>query len=236
MVSSVLITTSKSDLYSFLSGAHIPQLSSQAGFLDIVYLGVFVWLSPAFDRRFYSKPSPTLVEELACAIRSWQSLIHVFSVRFVILLGGTPVAVSYVVDRILAEFAAAAVVFARGVNRPLGEGNDIGGVPITFPRFLKKIQGLLQDWSPQINPFFTSRAESQNNFLWTGPKLEIFPRTKDMAAIIGLTGPSELLDWPGCPIYEEELLDDPSPSSEPGVQKRARSEDEMDAGPKKRIH
>lgn len=204
-----------------------------------MYLGIFAILSPAFDRRFYSKPSRTLIEEVAYAIRTFQSLIHVFSARFVVLLGGTPVAVSYLVDRILADFAAAAVVFARGVNRPLGEGNEIGGVPITFPRFLKTIHEILQDCSPQIIPFFTSRAESHKYFLWTGPQLEILPRTKDIAAIIDVTGPGELLDWPGCPIYQEELLDDPSPSPEPGVHKRDRAEDGMDTAveqPKKRIH
>jgi hypothetical protein len=202
-------------------------LSTAAGFLDIVYLGIFVILSPAFDRRFYSKPSPSLVNEVAYAIRSFQSLIHVFSARFVIVLGGTPVAASYVVDRILADFAAAAAVLARGVHRPLGEGNDTGGVTITFPGFLKKIQSILEDFSPDIMPYFSSHAVAHKDFLWTGPDLQIVPRTKDTIAIIELTGPGELLDWPGCPIYQEELGAS-SPAPAPASHKRDRSQDDMD--------
>jgi hypothetical protein len=208
-------------------------LSFESGFLDIVYLGIFVILSPAFDRRFYSKPPPSLVSEVAYAIRKFHSLIHNFSVRFVILLGGTPVAASYVVDRILVDFAAAAVVFARGVNRPLGEGNETGGVKITFPHFLKKIETILEDSSPDIMPFFYSRAVAHKNFLWSGPSLQILPRTKHVLDIVEATANGEIVDWPGCPIYQE-ALDDSSPAPRPGVHKRNRSEDGMDAGDKPR--
>jgi hypothetical protein len=202
-------------------------LSAEAGFLDILYLGIFVILSPAFDRRFYSKPPPSLVHEVAYAIRSFHSLIHVFSVRFVIFLGGTPVAASYVVDRILAEFAAAAVVLARGVHRPLGEGNETGGFTITFPGFLKKIQGILEDCSPAVMGYFARRAVAHKDFLWTGPNLQIVPRTKDTIAIIERTGTGELLDWPGCPIYQQELGDS-SPPPATAAHKRDRSQDDMD--------
>jgi hypothetical protein len=199
------------------------------GFLDIVYLGIFVILSPAFDRRFYSNPSPSLVDEVAYAIRKFYSLIHNFSVRFMIVLGETPVAASYVVDRILVEFAAAAVVFARGVNRPLGEGNETGGVRITFPRFLKKIETILENSSPDTMEFFYSRAVAHKNFLWTGPSLQILPRTKHVLNIVEATANGEISDWPGCPIYQEEP-DDSSPGPRPAVHKRNRSEDGMDTG------
>ena len=94
-------------------------MSSEEGFLDIIYLGIFVILSPAFDARFYltTKPPATLIDEVAYAVRRFHSLLHVFSIRFLVLLDGETVLHSYVVDRMLAEFAAAAVVFAKDIHK-----------------------------------------------------------------------------------------------------------------------
>lgn len=222
--------------YAIFSGAHIPVLSCEEQFLDVIHLGIFVILSPAFDRRFYSKPPPSLVAEVACAVRSFEALMHVFSLRFVILLKGTPVAPAYVVNRILAEFAAAAVVLARGVDRPLGEGNEAGGVKITFAQFVSHIEAILEDSIPDVMAFFRNRAVCQKHFLWTGPDLQIVPRRKDVIDLIECTGTGELLDWPGCPIYQQEI-DDTSSTPMPPNHKRNLSEEGMDSERlKKRRH
>lgn len=93
-------------------------MSSEEEFFDILYLGIFVILSPAFDSRFYLsiKPPTTLIDEIAYAVRHFHSLLHVFSLRFLIILDGEAVSHFYVVDRMLAEFAAAAVVFAKATQ------------------------------------------------------------------------------------------------------------------------
>jgi hypothetical protein len=211
-------------------------LSSEEQFLDIVYLGVFVILSPAFDHRFYSKPPPSLLAEAAYAVRSFETLMHIFSLRFVIFLQGTAVAPAYVVNRMLAEFAAAAVVFARRLDRPLGEGNDSGRVKILFPQFLRQIEGILEDSIPDVMPFFSSRAEAHKDFVWTGPELLILPRRKDVIDLIECTGTGELLDWPGCPIYQQEIKDTSSTPMPPN-HKRNLSEEGMDSERlKKRRH
>ena len=221
----------------FVLAAHIPALSSEEQFLDILYLGIFVILSPAFDARFYFKPPPSLVNEVGYAIRHFHSLILFFSLQFVIFLGGESVAVSYVVHRVLAEFAAAAVVFARGVQAPLGEGNGVGGIKdgISFPMFLASIESILQDYCPDILPFFSSRTEScHKHFLWTGPNLQILPRSQDAISFIQLTTKGELLDFPGCPIYP---IVDESSGPIPAVGKRPSPGDSMDIAdkqPKKR--
>ena len=98
-------------------------MSSLTGFFDILYLGVFIIFSAAFNSRFYSttKPPPTLVEELAYTEHQFHSLLHIFSQRFIVVLKGEPVAHSYVVDWMLGEFAAAVVVFAKAlwmINSP----------------------------------------------------------------------------------------------------------------------
>lgn len=200
-------------------------MSSEEEFLDVIYLGVFVILSPAFDRRFYSRPPPSLVDEVAYAIRQFHSLMHLFSLRFIVVLGGTPVAACYVLDRMLAEFAAAAVVFGKGVEGPFGEGNERGVVEITFARFLAKITGILEDCSPALVAFFLSRIEAQHkNFLWTGPKIQILRRTTDLTSIIQLTGKGELLDLTEFSIYVEDV-DDQSSAALPSGLKRGRPED-----------
>jgi hypothetical protein len=214
-------------------------LSSEEGFLDIIYLGIFVVLSPAFDRRFYSKPPAALVNEQAYAMRRFYSLIHVFSIRYVTCLAGTAVAASYVVNRILAEFAAAAVVFGRRVDRPLGEGNDVSSVKITFPRFLQKIEGILEDFSPDVMAFFHKRVECHHhNFLWSGSTIQILPRTEDVTSILHVTGPRELLDLAAYPIYRQPQPD-PLSQPVPPVRKRVRPEHAMDIvddQPNKRKH
>lgn len=240
MVNSIFTTTSLLHVYLFVSGAHIPSLSSEEEFLDLVYLGIFVMLSPAFDRRFYSKPPATLLNEAAYAIRSFHGLMLLFSLRFTIFLEGTAVAVSYVVDRILVEFAAAAVVFARGVEAPnFGQGNDGSSIRITFPRFLKTVKGILEEHDPHLLPFFSARTDANHkNFLWTGPELQIVPRSEDVIAIMNQTGDGELVDFPANPIYSQELADSSSaPATSFG--KRDRSVERMDVvdeQPRKRRH
>lgn len=212
-------------------------LSSEEKFLDVLYLGIFVILSPAFDPRFYLKPSSTLINEVAYAIRHFYSLMHIFSLRFIIFLGGEAVAPSYIMGRMLAEFAAAAVFFARSVGKPLGEGN--GEIVISFAKFLSSIESILQDSRPDVLPYFLSCTKAhRNDFLWTGPEILILPRSEDIVAIIPLTVTGELLDLPDCPIYPK----DPNDSSSipiPPVGKRRCPGDSMDVGeeqPKKRKH
>jgi hypothetical protein len=92
-------------------------VSSETGFFDVLYLRIFVTLSSAYDGRFYFglKP-PGLVAEIVHAICHFRWLLHKFSLRFILLLEGEPVAHSYIVDRMIAEFAAATIVFARAVD------------------------------------------------------------------------------------------------------------------------
>lgn len=99
-------------------------MSSPTGFFDVLYLGVFIILSAAFDPRIYeaTKPPHTLIEERAYAERHFHSLLQIFSQRFVVVLEGVPIAHSYIVDRMLGEFAAAVVVFSKALSEPSEAG------------------------------------------------------------------------------------------------------------------
>ena len=85
-------------------------------FFDILYLGIFAILSPALDPHFYhglKQPPATLLAEIDCAVAHFHVLLLKFSWNYIIVLEGEPVVYTYVVNRMLAEFAAATVVFSK---------------------------------------------------------------------------------------------------------------------------
>jgi hypothetical protein len=207
----------------------------------MLYLGIFIILSTAFDIRFYHsvKPPPTLFEEAAYSVRHFQSLLHHFSLNFIILLDGEAVAHSYVVDRMLAEFAAAAVVLAEDVPDAGGKdnGEDKTEDVVTFSMFAERIEGILQESYPRVFPYY-SRCLDQHHkhFLWTGPQVQILHRSEGVVSILPLTTMGELLDLPGHRIYTLDL-DDESPTGIAQLGKRRDRGEGMDSAdepPKKR--
>jgi hypothetical protein len=181
-------------------------MHSEVEFLDIVYLGIFVILSPAFDGRFYTKKTPpALIQEAAYAVRHFQSLLHNFAIRHIIVLAGVAVAHSYVVDRLLAEFAAASVVFAKAIHKSQedeGYGNGEIGDGVTFSMFAGSIEHILQESYPKIFSYFSSCLDSgHKHFTWKGPQFMIFPRSDSILDAIHFATAGELLDLPEASIY-----------------------------------
>jgi hypothetical protein len=175
-----------------------------------LYLGVFVILSSAFDRRFYQgrKPPPGLLKEIANAVLHFHSLLHTFTQRFILLLEGVPVALSYVFHRLLAEFAAAAVGFSKAVDEANGEGSTDRGITdgIAATTFQAHVEGIIEGSCTKALPYF-SRCLDQGHahFIWTGPKVQIVPRTEDIVSVISLATKGELLDHPMQEIYASNL-------------------------------
>lgn len=203
-------------------GAHIPDLSSEVEFFDLLYLGVFVILSPAFDDRFYqnTKPRPSLVKEIAHAIVHFYSLLHLFSQRFFILLEGEVISPSYVVDRMLGEFAAASVVLAKSISKADEMIADVDpeevepedaepGDEIRLSAFVEHIEGILKKSHPEVFPYYSRCLDrAHKDFLWTGPSVQIFLRSRNISPILSATASGEMWDLPSHPIYTE----DPHPS------------------------
>ena len=186
-------------------------MSSAVEFFDILYLGIFTILSPAFDRHFYAgqSPPPGLGKEISHAAGHFHSLMNIFSLRFIIFLGGEPLAISYVVDKFLAEFVAASVVFANTVGEQY-EDCSIGGggvhLTITAAMFMAHIKGVPKALYPKVFFHYSRCLErSHSHFTWTGPDTQIFPRSEDIESIIHLSTKGEMLDHPADPIYLLEL-------------------------------
>jgi len=225
-----------------LAGAHIPDLSSEVEFFDVLYLGIFVILSPAFDGRFHNglKPPPSLVKELAFAVRHFHSLLHFFSSRFIVALEGEVVSHTYVVDRMLAEFAAASVALAKALYELDGLESDDEVEDSTSFAVVGHIERILQESHPDIFPYYSRCLDrGHKDFLWTGPKVQILRRSDDVASIIPLFATGEMWDLPSHQIYTEDL--DPDPPIRPDdmveVGKRRARGDSLnleDQGVKKR--
>jgi hypothetical protein len=205
----------------------------------MLYLGIFVILSAAFDFRFYpNSPIPAAHrDEMIHAVQNFHSLVHVFSARFIILLGGEPIAISYVVDRLLAEFAAAAVNLAKAIRGPeIGDGDDT----LSKTLFTAAVEDILHASHPDAFPYYSRCLDrGHKDFLWTGPQVEILPRSDDIVSIIPFTTMGELLDSPSYSIYVTDLDNDaeppapptppiPSKPTEKAVYRRIRPDDGMD--------
>jgi hypothetical protein len=192
-------------------------------FFDVLYLGIFVILSPAFDRRFYKKPPPTtLVHEAAFAMDHFETILHDFSLRFVILLEGKAVSHFYVFHRMLGEFAAAAVVFAKAIRETQDEDCDDGNGEdgVTYAMFRSSVEKILRLSYLRIFPYYSRCVDRlHKHFVWTGPIVQILPRSEAFNHVVP-TG--EVLDLPSNEIY----LDTTPPNTHDG--KRRDREDALD--------
>ena len=225
-------------------GAHIPDMSSEIELFDVLYLGIFVILSSAFDWRFYQgrKPPSALLKEMSNAVLHFHSLLHTFTQRFVLLLEGVPVALSYVFHRLLAEFAAAAVGFSKAVDEVNGEGSTDRGITdgIAATTFKAHVEGIVEGSYMKAFPYFSRCLEQGHpNFIWTGPKVQILPRTEDIVSVISIATNGELLDHPTHQIYPSDPNDEqPAPSDQRGEDgKRPPATDSAESSkenPKKR--
>jgi hypothetical protein len=187
-------------LFGMGLGAHIPDMSSEVEFFDILYLGVFVTLSSAFDRRFYNGKTPSsLMAEIGYAVQHFRSLLHRFSLRFILLLDGEPVSHKYLVDRMVAEFAAASVVFSKATDVSEDGGRccdeEKGGV--TTEMMQVHVEGILRRSHKKAFAYYSRCLDRRHkHFLWTGPKVHILPRSDDIASLIPFTCKGEKLDLP----------------------------------------
>jgi hypothetical protein len=171
----------------------------------MLYLGIFVILSPAFDPRFYDEDTvpPALVAELVHAVENFLSLLNIFSAQFVILLDGDPIAHSYVFERLLAEFAAACVVFGEAIGDSYDEEEWRHSLKDNFKPI---IEDIVREEYPDVFPYYARCLDRRHkDFFWTGPKVEIFPRSDSITSIIPSTSRGEVWDSPTHSIYITDL-------------------------------
>lgn len=209
--------------------------------------------SPAFDRRFYRsvKTPAGLAQEVSYALAHFHKLLQFFSSRYIVVLHGEPVVHSYVVDRMLAEFAAAVVVFSKDIAEARGEdGSDKDGDGFSPSKLADNMVIILKGSHPDALPYYFRCLDLHHkDFLWTGPPMQIVPRTLEFISIVGLATGGEMLEYPGEKIYNIDSVVAPSSTSaalpstpaatpstpkQQGGKRRGDSLDSADENPKKR--
>ena len=126
-------------------------------------MGTFITISHAFDPRFHGDTTPpqALVDEIASAQSHFASLIHLFSNQFILILKGLAVHSSYIVNHMLAKFAAAVVVFAKAINdeqevnkqagEKRGEEEEEG---ISYFQLKAQIDGIIGQSYPEVLKYY----------------------------------------------------------------------------------
>jgi hypothetical protein len=202
-------------------------MSSTAGFFDVVYLGIFIILSSTLDKRFegHSYAAGILCDERKNAVLHFHSLLQIFSQRFIIVLDGQPISHSYVVNRMLGEFAAAIVVFSKALSESHRDDQDI----------TRNITGVIKYKYPAVFPYFLECVEQgHKHFLWTGPDLQIFQHSEGCDSVMPLLTLGELLDLPGHQIYRDTSITDiflssiPTAIFSPSTEEQPVQEDSSD--------
>lgn len=130
---------------------------------------------------------------------------------------------SYVVDRLLAEFAAASVVFARSIGDLYPNGTVGIGADVTPAAFAESVEGALQESGRNVFHYYSRCLErSHSHFLWTGPIPQIVPRSASSLAVVSHGTFGEVLDYPGQSIYPVDLELEPSSSPVVAAQSEKR--------------
>lgn len=192
-------------------------------------MGVFIIVSRAFNPRFYSTTTSaetlSLDDEIASAESHFISLIHYFADHHIAVLDGVMIDCWYIVKRMLAEFAAAAVVFSLEIQDGQEESMDMEvdgqegeeeGDMIPLSKVKAKIDDIIARSYPEAMGYYLNCVAAEHqHFTWTGPALTILPRSEGCDFIVGLlTSEGEKLDHPTHPIFAADMaLLPPPPAS-----------------------
>lgn len=148
---------------------------------------------------------------------------------------------SYVLDRMLAEFAAAAVNLANAIgrrNEAFDESTDEAGRGELRPSpaaTVASIEEILREAHPRAFPYYSRCLSGMHeDFTWTGPQIEIIARSEGAISAISLASLGELLDLPHQQIYQidvDALTTDAAPAVLPSLGKRRERADSADSVP-----
>jgi hypothetical protein len=207
-------------------------LSSPVEFFDVLFLGIFITLSRALNPLFYRHPTSTppraLDDEIASAESHFISLIHYFSNHHLTVLEGVVIDPWYIVKRMLAELAAAMVVFTQGFDV---SGMEVDGGEhesdeddIPLAKLKAKVDNIIAGSYPEVMDYYLHRVASQHrDFLWTGPPISIVPRLEGCVSLLGvMISEGEQLDLPTCPIFSPQTPPTTSVPSLPAVATKRR--------------
>lgn len=191
---------------------------------DVIYLGIFIILSRALDPRFNDLTNipSALDDEISSAESHFHSLLHFFEDHHLMILEDVIIHSSYVVKRLLIEFAAAVLFFAKAIkdsqtgdsemdDAEVGEDSDV----IQYSKLKVQFNHIIRQSYPDLIPYYEHCVSTgHKDFWWSGPDVIIVPRTEGWTSILPfLLSDGELFDHPTFSIYNPAAPPTPPPAT-----------------------
>jgi hypothetical protein len=205
------------------TGAHIPNISSPVEFFDIVYFGIFIILSCTFNPLFYDLTATpqALEDEIASAESHFLSVIHYFSNHHIAVLDLVTVDCWYIVKRMLAEFAAAAVVLSEAIAEFRGGDMDVdidglenkgNEADVVLSKVKVKVDDIISQSYPEVMDYYLyCVVTGHKHFVWTGPFSPYCPGQKPAIPFCN-SSPLRVKNWTiQCSLYLQCLMQLPPP-------------------------
>lgn len=187
--------------------AHVMDVSTIDGLLDLITVGCFVELSQAFDERSYIKQAipDDEMEEIEAATTRYRRFIAWFSHRFYLVIDNEWVNPQYIFKRRLIDLAATMVLYVKQQM----EDTHLADVPehsLTEKRILAFIQVHLSTAYPDVLPAFMAACTSPSRrFYYSGPTIELRIKDNDYRIRVRSIRYSENHDFSGAPIAPNQL-------------------------------
>jgi hypothetical protein len=176
--------------------AHIPDVTTPEGLLDIVSVGNILEFSAVFEpasRRGLKE----VVEERNLAMWRYRLFQRWFNSRYIIEIDGENVNPSYIFHRSLVDFGVALYFYAKRWESHA----EIGLTPVKLRELI--VNHIRMDWQYLSTIFLDLLSQDLSNshsLRWRGPNFTIVPRPQH--------GVDEMREWSGHPIYREDLTSD----------------------------
>jgi hypothetical protein len=207
--------------------AHIPDITTSTGLLDIVMVGNVLEFSDALSRPYYAgKVSKEVVEEENVARWRYRQLIKWFSSRYVLVFDGKFVNPWYLVHMSLAQFSATLIAYMETWEMKAAEAK--GCTPKRFR--LAVFNHLRRQWLELVPKFDQlSKGKASQSLAWDGPKFEVLHREEMPQDQIS----SELRDLESFKVFvgdvDEEEIDAANESESDLTELEGESDDENDS-------
>ena len=172
--------------------AHIHNIMTQEGLVDLIMVGNMLEFALAFGHKFLGA-KPDVVEEMNVAMRRYRIFQSWFTQQHILEVGGQGLNASYVFNRSLIQFGGALCSYMKRWETKVALGISARQVKtIVLNHFRKEWQDLLGAFERLLN----EDPSKCQWFSWNGPNFHILPRDKTQVW-------TEVEDWSEDPVYTD---------------------------------
>jgi hypothetical protein len=200
--------------FSVPRDAHIPDISTTDGLMDLMALGNILELAQVLELRAYSAKVINWQEQQEMAMARWRyrRLQKFFAAFFVVFTDDQQIHTMSVFRRSLLEFAVALIQYKRNTSETAPR---VSGCTATTMQ--DKVVGYLTSNFRELLPAFRELlGRAVYSFLWSGPTLTIKARTAEDGPAVGRRRP--WLNFEDLPLYEHNDIPQGPPSTQQATQ------------------